>query len=57
MIPFKNDFNEYYKILNLEYKSQKLNLLENLQINRWKKSNNYSNGKFEISNLPSLNIL
>lgn len=34
MIPFKNDFNEYYKILNLEYKSQKLNLLENLQINR-----------------------
>lgn len=50
-----HSFNHNYKILHIENKGLKLNLLESLEINKFKNSDNLLNDHTDLNNSPLLN--
>lgn len=52
----KKNLNYTFKILHLDNKSLKLNLVENLEINRLKRSGSLSNDQVKMSNSPLLKL-
>lgn len=51
-----HNFDENYKVLHIENKGKKLNLLETLEINRLNKIGSTLNDQTELSNSPLLNL-
>ena len=52
----QHTFDENFKILHVENKGKKLNLLESLEIKRLKNSNLLLNDQLELNNSPLLNL-
>ena len=51
-----HDFNNQIKILHIENKGNRLNLLESLEINKLKHNNNLLNSQIDLNNSPLLNL-
>lgn len=51
-----HSFNQNFKILHSENKGHRLNLLETLEINKLKNSENLLNDQLELNNSPLLNL-
>ncbi|CAH0562875.1 unnamed protein product [Brassicogethes aeneus] len=56
LITENHTFNNNFKILHLENKGMKLNLLESLEINKLKNTKNILNDQIETNNSPLLNL-
>lgn len=52
----QHSFNDNFEILHTSMKGAKLTLLESLEINRYKKSNNLLNDQTDINNSPLVNL-
>ena len=52
-----HNFNNNYKILHSENKSNKLNLLESLEVNKLKNTDHLLNGQVDLNKSPLLNLI
>lgn len=55
-LDFNHKFNNNFKILHIQDKSKKLNLLESLQINKFSKQGIILNEQVDFNNSPLLNL-